>query len=154
VCPSITALKFSPTLSIVYRLCSDIYLYGDVSTSTVCPLVPTEFCRTIFDHLHGGHPGIHATRRLLSSRFVWASLAKDVTTWARECLECQCAKTNRHVDLRPAAIPVPSRRFAHLHIDLVGPLPLSCGFQYLFTIIDRTTRWPEAVPLAATSTAN
>jgi Integrase core domain/Integrase zinc binding domain len=155
VCPSITPLKLQSSLSIVYRLCGDIYLYGDVSTGCFRPLVPVEFHRAVFDSVHGGsHPGIQASRRLVSSRFVWASLAKDVTTWACECLDCQRAKTHRHVDQRPAAIPVPSHHFAHLHINLIGPLPLSQGCQYLFTIIDRTTRWPEAIPLAATSTAD
>ena len=32
-------------------------------------------------------------------------------------------------------------------MDLAGPLPQSQGFTYLFTIVDRFTHWPEAVPL-------
>jgi hypothetical protein len=39
-------------------------------------------------------------------------------------------------------------------MDLVGPLPASKGFIYLFTIIDRTSHWPEAIPIAATSTVS
>ncbi len=35
-----------------------------------------------------------------------------------------------------------------------GPLPVSKGFTYLFTIIDRTSRWPEAIPIAATTTVD
>ena len=50
------------------------------------------------------------------------------------------------------AIPVPSRRFSHVHIDIVGPLTSSLGYSYLLTMIDRTTRWPEAVPLSSIST--
>jgi hypothetical protein len=56
------------------------------------------------------------------------------------------------VTRRPAAatqsIPVPERRFTHLHVDLVGPLPTSVeGFKYLFTIIDQSSRWVEAIPV-------
>ena len=43
------------------------------------------------------------------------------------------------------------RRFDHVNVDLVGPLPPSHGFTYLFTMVDRTTRWPEAVPLSSTT---
>ena len=35
-----------------------------------------------------------------------------------------------------------------MHVDLVGPLPASANsFIYIFTIIDCTTRWLEAIPL-------
>ena len=54
----------------------------------------------------------------------------------------------------PAAIPVPDRRFTHVHVDLVGPLPVSAeGFQYLFTMVDSSTRWLEATPLQSMDTA-
>jgi hypothetical protein len=52
-------------------------------------------------------------------------------------------------------IPVPAARFTHIHVDLVGPLPVSAeGYQYLFTVIDRSTRWAEAFPLKAVATAD
>ena len=31
-------------------------------------------------------------------------------------------------------------------MDIVGPLPPSNGFTYLFTVVDCFSRWPEAIP--------
>ena len=39
------------------------------------------------------------------------------------------------------------------HMDLVGPMPASEGFTHLFTVIDITNRWAEAVTLQSTSAA-
>jgi Integrase zinc binding domain len=60
----------------------------------------------------------------VSSRFVWPGLSSDVQKWASSCLTCQQSKVHKHVRLAPEQVPVPRRRFAHIHIDLVGPLPL------------------------------
>ncbi len=44
------------------------------------------------------------------------------------------------------------RRFSHIHVDIVGPLPVSSGgFSHLLTIADQSTKWVEAVPLRSTS---
>lgn len=37
-------------------------------------------------------------------------------------------------------------RFDHVHIDMVGPLPVSKGYRYYLTCVDRYSRWTEAVP--------
>jgi cleavage and polyadenylation specificity factor subunit 1 len=70
-----------------------------------------------------------------------------MTTWAAECLNCQKGKVHRHVRLRPHHVAVPGQQFSHLHVDLVGLLPASEGATYVFTVIDRNTRWFEVLPL-------
>jgi len=110
-------------------------------------LVPESLQKQVFDHVHStAHPGRRATKRLISARYVWANLAKTATAWACNCLDCQRAKVIRHVHVRPDHITIPGRRFSHIHVDLVGPLPESHGFTHLFMVIDRTTRWVEAIP--------
>jgi len=154
-CPDVARLRASPSLSVVAHPFQDVSLFCDVKLGVNRPLVPAAFCQTVFDLMNSaGHPGMRGTRRLISSRFVWPGMAGQITKWARECVACQVAKTHKHVHLKPMAIPMPARRFGHIHVDLVGPLPASSGFTYLFTIIDRSTRWPEAVPLASTSAAD
>jgi hypothetical protein len=95
----------------------------------------------VFHSLHSiHHPGVQATRRLITARFCWPQMSKAITLMARACLFCQRGKVQKHVHLQPGEIPVPHCRFAHIHVDLVGPLPPSRGHMYLFTVISRTSR--------------
>jgi hypothetical protein len=129
-------------------------LAGDSSRGVWRPLVPPKHHRAVFQHLHGiAHPGRLATRRLISSRFVWPGLSKDFTAWARECAACQRSKIHCHFQVRLKLIPVPQRHFAHIHIDLVGPLTPSNGFNHILTVTDRKSCWMEAIPLANTTAA-
>jgi hypothetical protein len=71
---------------------------------------------------------------------------KDVTEWTRACIACQRAKVHRHT-VPPLGNFEPADKFQHVHIDIVGPLCRSRGKSYVLTMIDRHTRWPEAVPI-------
>lgn len=149
--PDLAALQSNSSLDIQQiplALSDGVMLLCDVSTGTQRPVVPESFRRAIFDSLHAlSHPGIRATQRLVTSRFVWPNINSDVRRWARTCLQCQRSKIHRHTSAPLGTFATPDARFDKVHIDLVGPLPPSNGFVYLLTCVDRFTRWPEAIPL-------
>jgi hypothetical protein len=60
---------------------------------------------------------------------------------------CQHSKFSCHTVIPFGDFPLPTARFLHIHIDLVGPLPSSAGFQYYLTAVDCCIHWPEAFPL-------
>ena len=127
---------------------SDTTILCDTSTGVARPLVPREFRRVVFESLHNlSHPSIRATQRLLTARFVWPNIKADSRKWTRTCIQCQKSKVQRHTITPLSTFPTPDQRFDRIHIDIVGPLPLSQGFSYLLTCIDRFTRWPEAFPM-------
>ena len=120
----------------------------DISTGRPRPFVPKAFRHSIFYSLHNlSHPGIKATQRLITDRYVWPNINRDVRQWTRRCLHCQRCKVQRHTCAPLSNFEIPNDRFSHVHIDLVGPLPPSNGQSYILTCVDRFTRWPEAIPI-------
>ena len=124
----------------------------DVSSGRPRPWIPPTLRQHVFNLIHGiSHPSARSTTTLLRQKFIWNGISKDAKLWSRECLSCQSSKIHRHIETGIGSFPEPQRRFSHIHVDIVGPLPPSEGFRYLFTIIDRATRWPEAVPMELAS---
>ena len=144
VCASTTSL----CLEHIPIPCSTHTLLCDVSQGRPRPLVPLTMRRDIFNSLHSlSHPGIKASRHLVAERYVWPNMKRDIASWIRTCHDCQQSKIQRHVKAPMQAFPAPDSRFDSIHVDIMGPLPPSKGYTYLFTCIDRYTRWPEAIPM-------
>lgn len=123
-------------------------LWCDTSMGKSRPYIPTNHRRNIFSQLHNlSHPGIRGSRKLISERFFWPQMNKNIGSWSRECISCQRSKIQRHTKSKFEKIELPGNRFEHVHMDIVGPLPISEGNQYILTVMDRYTRWPEGYPM-------
>ena len=127
----------------------DVNIYCDTSTPQPWLFITMPFRHQVFDTLHDpSHPGTNTTNKLVCQRFVWLGVGVDCHAWTRACTPCQQSKVTQHVKARIGSFNLPSVHFSHVHINLVGALPVSSGFHYCLTAIDRYTRWPEALPLS------
>nr|VZI22951.1 unnamed protein product [Spirometra erinaceieuropaei] len=120
----------------------------DVSTPSHRPFVPPSLRRKVFSSHNLSHPGSRATDKLVSDSFVWPGMHKDLKAWTRACIACQRRKIQRHNKAPIGTFPGPGSRFSHVHLDIVGPPPLSNGCSYLLTCVGctriRTTAYHPA----------
>ncbi|UYV78472.1 hypothetical protein LAZ67_16001606 [Cordylochernes scorpioides] len=124
-------------------------IYCDISTGNPRPFVPENFRRQIFNFLHNlSHPGIRATRKLITQKYFWPKMNQTINHWSKSCLDCQKSKIHRHTITKHGIFPLPSTRFEHVHLDLIGPLPHSENCTHILTAIDRYSKWPEAFPIS------
>ncbi|MGL4482918.1 MAG: RNase H-like domain-containing protein, partial [Lactococcus garvieae] len=69
----------------------------DISSNLQRPIVPLSMRRSIFSHFHGlSHPGKRASVKLISSRFVWTNMNKDIRSWTQQCLSFQRSRIHKH----------------------------------------------------------
>ena len=138
--PTIDDLHKNNTLQLENRTTTKLQqVLCETSSGSPRPYLPSEFRRIAFHAVHDlCHPGVRATRKLLTRRYFWPAMNVDVGMWTKACVECQRAKTNRHTVTQFGKFE-PARRFEHVHMDIVGPLPISNGQRYLVTMVDRTT---------------
>ena len=146
-----TWLRHSTSSALNFQLLKSFdnnLIWCDVSTGHTQPYITAKFRKTVFMSLHGlGHSSHRATKPLINTWFVWHSINIDIAKWCSSCEGCKTAKISRHNKPVFGKFSEPTKRFDHVHIDIVGPLPYYNGFKYLLTCVDRFTHWPEAIPL-------
>ena len=125
-----------------------INILCDVATGRLRPVISICLRASVFKHFHSlAHPGISGSI-LLTKKVVWIGIKKHVAQWTRECLRYNRSKIQRHNRAPLIKVtPPPNERFAHVYVNIAGPLPLNKGYAYLLVIIDRYSRFMQAVPL-------
>ena len=117
-------------------------------------VMPGKYRREVLSLAHesvmAGHLGVNKTYLNVLNHFYWPHLRRDVSEYCKSCHVCQMVgKPNESIPAAPLKpIPACSEPFSEIIIDCVGPLPKTkSGNQYLLTIMCRSTRFSEAIPL-------
>ena len=116
-------------------------------------VVPESLRKDVLEMYHNstlaGHGGIRQTYERIREHFFWPNLMREVTQHCKNCEKCSFKKDVIHVKapLHPVKVNQP---FEKVYLDLIGPLPLSEGFQYIIVFICGLTKWIEVRPLITT----
>ena len=105
------------------------------------PYVPETLRFAAFRQLHGKiHQGKEKTHDVVSTYYFWPTLKSDLDNWTKTCPICQKCKISRHSRQKLQFFPSGFRRLSAVHVDLMGPLPVSSDYsKYVLTMRDRET---------------
>ena len=99
------------------------------------------------DSAISGHPGRARTLALVSRDYSWPGIASYVRNYVRACDTCGRIKTPRHKPfglLQPLAAPF--RPWGSITMDYIVKLPLSHGYDSIWVVCDRLTRYAHFIP--------
>ncbi|KAJ2949987.1 hypothetical protein O0L34_g11320 [Tuta absoluta] len=140
-------LRLKPNLKFVSVTIDNTPVTCEISTRKPRPYLPLSYRPVVFKAQHDiCHAGIRTTRKQITAKYFWPGMNKDIGQWAKTCTACQRSKVQRHTVTPIGEFPE-SSRFEHVHIDIIGPMVPSREQKYCVTMIDRVTKWPEAVPV-------
>ena len=130
-----------------------IPIFCEVSGVNPRPVVPERLRSLIISSYHDiDHPGQAESVRRAASQYFWASLKKDMSNYVATCHPCLSTKQNKLKTPHVGHFPVPKKRFSHIHVDICGPLPPSRGYKFLLTVVCRSTRFVDAIPMVDATT--
>lgn len=98
---------------------------------------------------YGAHSGYKTVLLHLRRYYYWPAMKSDILSFTKDCRVCAAHSGDAHHG--PFALtPNPSRPFARIAVDTVGPLrETASGNKYILVAVDMFTRWPIAVACKA-----
>ena len=92
-------------------------------------------------HDHNGHRGFFGTKALLTKRFWWPEMEKDINRFVKTCHPCQ-ERQQQLVRIPPVKTRTPGL-FEVMHADIMHMTPASNGCKYIVQGREAVVSWVE-----------
>ncbi|GAU28429.1 hypothetical protein TSUD_54810 [Trifolium subterraneum] len=118
--------------------------------STIIPMLLKEFHDTPL----GGHSRLYKTYRRLAANVYWLGMKNRVQEYVRSCDICQRQK---YLTSSPGSLmqplPIPERIWEDISMDFITGLPKSKGYEAIYIVVDRLSKYCHFIPLKHPYTA-
>ena len=131
-----------------------ILFYGDrvvISRhSTLIPILLQEFHATP----QSGHSGFYKTYRRIAENVYWIGIKSKVQEFVRSC---DVFQRQKYLACSPGGflqpLPIPERIWEDISMDFITGLPKSKGYEAIFVVVDRLSKYCHFIPLKHPYTA-
>lgn len=104
-------------------------------------IIPEKLRDRVIEVAHESHPGMVTMKRRLRQKVWWPKLDKQVESYVKKCKACTLVATC-DPPVPMARTKIPTKPWADLAVDFVGPLPSAHN---LLVIIDYFSRFAEVI---------
>jgi hypothetical protein len=93
-----------------------------------------------------GHPRENQTQELVERNYWWPRLGNGVSEYIKRCEACQRSRTLRHQQGKLNPHKIAEGPWQIISMDLIGPLPVSNGYNVIQVWVDTFTKMIHAEP--------
>ena len=123
-------------------------------------VVPLDICPDLIQFVHGSvgsnHAGQRKTIRTFCEHFYAPRIHEQIIKYVETCAQCQDGKRlpQRHGPGLSKTTSNITQRLSRFYVDCVKMTKGRNGHQYIFTLLDPSTRWLEAFPMRSATSQN
>ena len=100
-----------------------------------------DLMREMHDSPYAGHLGVRKTRKAIEQLYTWPSMRADVEHYVTTCAGCQRNKSSNQAPALLQLLPVPTRKWGSVSMDLITALPETASSNTAIVVfVDRLSK--------------